>query len=1446
MANNINLTVSIINIVGEKKYADLKGLLRKAAIAKYNAKMAKYQKAAAKSSVKEEQSIAVKRAVRITKKLVDNGIKAAVLAKINGQLEINANAKATAKAEAMALEALVELKIDKDLLARNSAENGVNEASRDVIHAKMQEKETLTITKVSVVSRYATFGKAVDLLTREEKLLYKNRYVLGEIVKAVGRNAVITTIDTLAKAEWLRKVTNEFAGVTNTIVYSNTDSGYAPVMAKDYYDDLLLVDFGSSYSKEQETLIQKVSKRGIIIRIKTANDLKYRYFFKHENGFWIDLGMYLDNEDSKANGQFNIIHGRVFSEEYIQAAIQDKRIVEYDKFVFFNASPSSTRSSSGIFIKVPKDCEDIWKWLREMYSIATNGLIDEMEIDWADGEEYQKAIKDISRLTLAMTDAREYRDVVRGFCMVNAKFVVKDAADKTGKSLVEAFDGAFLAHTNLYIRMFEQYFGHKPSNKQIRQFHGDCAQMRIACQLKGMAQFFNEKCFEMALNNILHGGLTNKQECRVLLFHDKETVQKKKHLIKKNDMIFSGPAFADIKTDAAGYIVKKPEKIAELFKRTDVVGDMNAYKYLRVITEAQSVNLMAFPPALEKNSRMSLSNQGLTSILWNKKEEDGTFTHQGGKDLIIDIFKENLARLFKHDEAKLAIEQFSNFDSYPDSGISAINLDAYLLDQYSRFTVMSQLTEKANNMINGFNFEIDGFNAIGLIDPALWLTGKRSLYANEMFSGNVKKEKKRATAVIRHPRICRFSLSMLYDLNVKVIRKRLHNDAALGIYSEEEADAILSVFYGIYGRVSVMPTFDSRFPNLHDGSDSDGDSFGNITHKGIIAILMKMVPMAIDYGKAPKVDEKVVLDIRHMSKGVMNSLRAFYEYFNTGNLDIGVMARFNSTIIGLLDQIENGLMTQQDAKEFFSVLELIGNGEENAVFLMDNPDYESFFVPDNKGTILANAKRINEWLQYCKTRKTRSLCGLHALLTDISIANSSIMGRIIDAAKTGEKVYAAFVNTFRRVKCAYGKNHVGITDIKICYHAQSVANGQILVEDKFYVSDYVQKGLVDANNDERVYVVNDISRQIKNECADIFVEEANKYLDQLNQKAAELAGTKTAQLLSQSWILSKGSEGAREIGRIYSGIVNNRKDASQDIIPYIANSLRRYAENSCDYSDRLKLALAACSKDPKEKKDEDQLSIDRTRGYKALGAELGILSVCDKVSDATELNAEDRVYTSGRQLLKHGTVLNFVNGLAKLEDGYAICKKTDGAYKVVINDDGKAYASMDIAEFLKAKSAINNKFVINMICPTKGLAPEEKNAALKAGIKSLVTIYNSEDIKREWSLISKVIQRGKFFYIFLVAVKNNIEEDGTRKFKVVGRIHTENSENIIWNKQTRKFNDTQFNILNGKQWDIDNVLTYVNSSNELYSAVCLSQKDVIDPAIFRIPAENIMKVYDGQ
>ena len=48
-------------------------------------------------------------------------------------------------------------------------QQSINLASRDIIHAKMQQKETVTITKISIIDRLATHGKAVELLTKEEK-----------------------------------------------------------------------------------------------------------------------------------------------------------------------------------------------------------------------------------------------------------------------------------------------------------------------------------------------------------------------------------------------------------------------------------------------------------------------------------------------------------------------------------------------------------------------------------------------------------------------------------------------------------------------------------------------------------------------------------------------------------------------------------------------------------------------------------------------------------------------------------------------------------------------------------------------------------------------------------------------------------------------------------------------------------------------------------------------------------------------------------------------------------------------------------------------------------------------------------------------------------------------------------------------------------------------------
>ena len=103
-----------------------------------------------------------------------------------------------------------------------------------------------------------------------------------------------------------------------------------------------------------------------------------------------------------------------------------------------------------------------------------------------------------------------------------------------------------------------------------------------------------------------------------------------------------------------------------------------------------------------------------------------------------------------------------------------------------------------------------------------------------------------------------------------------------------------------------------------------------------------------------------------------------------------------------------------------------------------------------------------------------------------------------------------------------------------------------------------------------------------------------------------------------------------------------------------------------------------------------------------------------------------------------------------------------------------------------------------------------------------------------------MIKCGKYFYAFLIAV----DTMNTARFKVVARIHTENSEGFTWNNETKCFNEAQWNILNNRQWDIDNVLTYTNNSNKAFGTVCLSNKPVVNNAIFAIPADQIMAQYN--
>lgn len=1307
-------------------------------------------------------------------------------------------------------------KAEEKLCAHESVSNM---ADKFTVSAKLIEGRSIFIRKLSIASRSGR-GEASELVRIADRLRQGADYKPSEVLKAYGPDGTVDLVEPLKASEAIRKLTDNFASITSKVVYQDTTSGYSASLIDDYCENLLMVDGGSATEVEfggrgPRSFIRFVADYDKVIRLRLKGQERDFYYLLSS-----DENVFLRPEAvnfPKKNIEFCRLQYMRLTADELTALLHSGLVEDYDIFMFLNASPSSMRQGTAIYIRLPKSIKkgDEYRWLYDKLEAMTNGLFSAICRAYKDGSGYEKAVKLMSRLSLGLTDAVEYKDAVQSFCMVNSKYSYEGT---------ECFDGAFYMSIEVMRRIFAAKFGHEPSSDMLDAFLGDAMQGRINCQIKGEAQLLSKSAMSCHLNAVLRGALGGETH-RIILIHNEEEALSFK--MEKGDMVFSGPAFKDISCDA-GFEVTDKAKIAALFSSTDVIGDMNAYKFDRIITSSQSFNLMSMILRKENDSTISISNQ-IGSTVFAYKNTKATSPVCEGAELAVSLCRENLAEIFKTKSEidRLSFKDFSNFEGYADTAISHINWYAYMADPHARATAAKQLLEKVNTKINCFNIEVSGFNAVAIIDPGLVIAGSPLLKKDEMFSGNVTNGSYKKVAVFRHPLVHRTEYSLLYDMDKNVLIKRAAYKLTNGEISQAEFECMVELLDHTNGRMAAMPTFDPNFPKLHGGSDNDGDAFSVITDSRLVKILSKFhaaVPqIAIDYGSVKGREETVIFSLTDTNHGTMSPRRAFCAFYDTGNLSIGQVARFNNNVVGLLDAIEMGWFKDEDfaaLKANLGELDEDSPLEDRVFFNNGLPRYEGYFKARvRNGCVLIDASQINMWRIYCSMHSVHDAATLKALLEDIALANSSVMGRIIDAAKTGEAVYAPFVERLSAIKSSYGKNRIGYTDIGIGYIGQDFSDITNIGEDKFYITDDIALGSVvyranEYSEPKNFYCIGDVARYVKRVCAVHFVKAANEWLRELDLEIASRKAQSQLTTMQLGETLDSSLMGLRNIARINSGIMGSRRDIINDIAPYMAGAVRNIT-SGLSLADRIHAAFSASFREKRETAADDAATkVPYTRFYRKLGAELGILALLDneRAGGSKDILLSDRIYATTDYVFTDGETLDFRCGLAKLRCGYAICGKLDGSYKVKVYNSKEAYIEGSLLEYLAGKALRTDKFIANVaaIQDTASLDNDAKNRAMAQSIRKIVEVVNTKGYQSEHFIFSRIYKGYGAFLLSRPKAGGSIE--------IIAKLSLERFN-------ADKDTDGQYKALDGTFWHIDNVTSYIDKSDKCYGIVCMSRAE---------------------
>lgn len=367
-----------------------------------------------------------------------------------------------------------------------------------------------------------------------------------------------------------------------------------------------------------------------------------------------------------------------------------------------------------------------------------------------------------------------------------------------------------------------------------------------------------------------------------------------------------------------------------------------------------------------------------------------TQDYSGFVDLLYRIgknhIKNSLSNLFKEkDYVQL------------DTGLDKLYI-ANILPQISKETmrqgflargIESGKVKGLNKAIERMHFDLDGAYLTGTAAAENWTCAHESelLHDDEIFV-NDKKFWNKDARVMRNPRSHSCETFPATIVSLDTIIERLYD----GDFTEDERAYYASWYSHMSPNVVVTPG-SKRFKDSTGGSDFDFDGFAVCVDQEFIKMLDTKKFFSVDIVKSDSKGKKVLVE------SIIDMMQeSFLMNVANGNSTVSAVAVENSRVQTILNCTDPEIKTK--VCDYLCRVMVDDFNDEIDPSKVYRPHFtDTCKIGDN------TVKRVvNDFLVSPKNETVVS-----DFLGDCSVMFISVIGRIIDAAKTGEKVYDPFV-----------------------------------------------------------------------------------------------------------------------------------------------------------------------------------------------------------------------------------------------------------------------------------------------------------------------------------------------------------------------------------------------------------------------------------------------------
>ena len=411
-------------------------------------------------------------------------------------------------------------------------------------------------------------------------------------------------------------------------------------------------------------------------------------------------------------------------------------------------------------------------------------------------------------------------------------------------------------------------------------------------------------------------------------------------------------------------------------------------------------------------------------------------------ETVMEIGKETIDKIFTMKaESKFSHKDVGNFDGFADGVLAEIDHDFIFADEAMAKRQINTMAKAAVNAINNTRFDIEGGYMKALPDLGGFFS-QHLLNAGEVYSPDLAKHVDETIMIVRYPHTATSEFVMAKAIGLNELKKRVK------AMDTPYAMALLILVRSIQKGQIILPSIsDPVVVAKLGGSDFDGDGVIAITDKRILEMYSHLKEGAVDF-KSQGTCAELTYDefgpetarLFGLSNGNPDTGEVVNHFYLLRSLhyDLVHNAFTEERWIRFIEHVlrplkgEKVMITkdvQRYGDHYYKSAELLyGDRKADTDEIVDLTDIAAKGAPINNSEIDSFVGSVVEHNISLRYRES-----LMTVLENLDPAGASVVGRIIDAVKTGERVttpftfLSNFVRNGAKIDCSYNKVNQTIT-----------------------------------------------------------------------------------------------------------------------------------------------------------------------------------------------------------------------------------------------------------------------------------------------------------------------------------------------------------------------------------------------------------------------------------